>query len=72
MEALSLQLFDQRQLSRVDGTVELVPYVGPVHIQYEGNMGFTGAIVHADEVILGTIPMDEMQPRRARPFSISS
>ncbi len=36
------------------------PYVGPVEVSYAGRDCFTGAIVLGDEVLLGAVPMEDM------------
>jgi hypothetical protein len=37
-----------------------VPYVGPVELHFKNRVGFAGALVMADEVLLGSIPMEDM------------
>ena len=44
-----------------DGSKQTVPYVAPVRVSFHENRTATcGAIVMGDEVILGAIPMEEM------------
>ncbi len=43
-----------------DGSSELVPYVGPVEVQFKSRAGFVGALVLGSEVLLGALPMEEM------------
>jgi hypothetical protein len=40
--------------------VKLVPYVGPVKIEFENRLCFTGATVLGDQCLLGAIPMEDM------------
>jgi clan AA aspartic protease len=50
----------RREVTLADGRKQLVPYVGPIQISF-GNRGcFTGALVLGDEVILGSVPMEDM------------
>ena len=37
-----------------------MPYVGPLELHFKNRVGFTGALVLGDEVLLGTIPMEDM------------
>jgi hypothetical protein len=37
-----------------------VPYVGPVKVSFENRMCFVGALVLGDEVLLGAVPMEDM------------
>lgn len=39
---------------------ELVPYVGPIEVSFKNRKGFTGALVMGNEVLLGAIPMEDM------------
>jgi hypothetical protein len=34
--------------------------VGPVQLQFKDRVGFAGALVLGDEVLLGAIPMEDM------------
>lgn len=43
-----------------DGSKQLVPYVGPVEIHIKNRIGFSGALVMGDQVLLGSIPMEDM------------
>jgi hypothetical protein len=36
------------------------PYVGPIVVSFENRTGFMGALVLGDEVLLGAIPLEEM------------
>src|SRR5262249_34864924 len=36
------------------------PYVGPIVLHFKNRTGFVGALVLGDEVLLGAIPMEEM------------
>ncbi|NNM81842.1 MAG: clan AA aspartic protease, partial [Burkholderiales bacterium] len=60
--ALQLQLreLEQREVITADGKRHLCAYVGPVSIEYRGRHCFTGALVLGDGVLLGSIPMEDM------------
>ncbi|HAI75837.1 MAG TPA: clan AA aspartic protease [Microscillaceae bacterium] len=57
---LSLEVLEQREVVVADGSKKVVPYVGPVQISFENRNCFTGALVLGDEVLLGVIPMEDM------------
>lgn len=50
----------QREVTLADGSARLVPYVGPLQIQFENRTCFTGALVMGDEPVLGLVPMGDM------------
>ena len=43
-----------------DGSEKSVPYVGPIEIRFKHRVGFTGALVMGDQVLVGAIPMEDM------------
>ena len=57
---LRLQPLEDREITLADGTLRLVPYVGPVELRFKNRTGFTGALVMGDQVLLGAIPMEDM------------
>jgi len=63
---LQLDEFDKKPFDCAQGDntsidrKELVPYVGPIEVSFENRKGFTGALVLGDEVLLGAIPMEDM------------
>ncbi|MDR3300471.1 MAG: clan AA aspartic protease [Candidatus Accumulibacter sp.] len=70
--ALQLQLEDceTREVILADGKRHQVRYVSPVRIELRGRKCVTGALVLGDQVILGAIPMEDMdliiEPARMR------
>ncbi len=60
--ALQLELKEnyKREVTTADGKVHLCSYVGPVHIKFENRGCFTGALVIGDEVLMGAVPMEDM------------
>jgi len=57
---LGLEEFDQREVVVADGTRHTVPYVGPLSIAVANRKGLGGAMVLGDRVLLGAIPMEDM------------
>ena len=57
---LGLNEVEKREVTTSDGKKHLVPYVGPVAITFEGRTCMTGALVIGDSVLLGAIPMEDM------------
>jgi clan AA aspartic protease len=59
---LQLQLTptSQKEVVTADGRQTLCPYVGPLRIQFENRECYVGAIVLGDEVLLGAVPMEDM------------
>lgn len=44
----------------VDGKKHQCSYVGPIAVKFENRGCFTGALVFGEEVILGAVPMEDM------------
>lgn len=57
---LKLEEIDKKEVTLANGKKELVSYVGPVEIHFKNRTGFAGALVMGDQVILGAIPMEDM------------
>lgn len=57
---LKLEELQKREILTADGKKILCPYVGPVEITFAGRSCFTGAVVLGDEVLLGAVPMEDM------------
>ena len=57
---LALEEIAQKEATLADGGKKLVPYVGPVELHFKNRVGFTGALVMGNEVLLGAIPMEDM------------
>jgi clan AA aspartic protease len=57
---LGLEEFDQREVVVADGTRHTVSYVGPLSIAVANRKGLGGAMVLGDRVLLGAIPMEDM------------
>ena len=57
---LRLEAIDSKEVTLADGTKRLVPYVGPIEVRFKNRVGFVGALVMGDQVLLGSIPMEDM------------
>jgi clan AA aspartic protease len=57
---LKLEEIDRKEVTLADGSKKLVPYVGHIEIRYKNRVGFAGALVMGDQVLLGAIPMEDM------------
>ena len=57
---LELQENEQREVTLADGGKKIVSYVGPIEVQFDSRRCFVGAMVLGDEVLLGAIPMEDM------------
>ncbi len=57
---LELKELYKREVTTADGKKHLVPYMGPISIKFENRGCFTGALVLGDEVLLGAVPMEDM------------
>ncbi|MBI1883211.1 MAG: clan AA aspartic protease [Chlamydiae bacterium] len=57
---LRLEENNKREVTAADGKRHLVSYVGPVEMIFENRHCFVGALVLGDEVLLGAVPMDDM------------
>ncbi|CDH47097.1 clan AA aspartic protease [Candidatus Contendibacter odensensis] len=57
---LDLQTESLREVTVADGRSMKIPYVGPIKVMFEDRLCFVGALVMGDEVLLGTVPMEDM------------
>jgi clan AA aspartic protease len=57
---LGLEELEKREATLADGSKRFVPYVGPVELHFKNRGAFTGVIVMGDQVLLGAIPMEDM------------
>jgi len=60
--AIQLELAEQekREVTLADGSKKLVPYIGPIEVRFANRRCFVGAMMLGDEVLLGAIPMEDM------------
>jgi clan AA aspartic protease len=57
---LKLEALETREVKLADGSRVTYPYVGPIVLHFKNRTGFVGALVLGDEVLLGAIPIEEM------------
>ncbi len=57
---LELDEIDKKEVILADGSRKLVAYVGPIELRFKNRVGFAGALVMGDQVLLGAIPMEDM------------
>jgi clan AA aspartic protease len=57
---LQLEVMSQKEVVLADGSLRSVPYVGPVQLHFKNRVGFAGALVMGDQVLIGAIPMEDM------------
>lgn len=57
---LQLQELETREATTADGGSHTVPYAGSIQITFENRNCFAGALIMCDEVLLGTVPMEDM------------
>ena len=57
---LELEEIDKKEAMLADDSRRLLPYVGPIEIRFGNRVGFVGALVLGNQVLLGAIPMEDM------------
>jgi clan AA aspartic protease len=57
---LRLEAIDEKVVTLADGSKKRVPYVGPIEVRFKNRVGFAGALVMGDQVLVGAIPMEDM------------
>jgi clan AA aspartic protease len=57
---LELEEFDRREVTIADGSKHVASYVGPLSVAIANRKGLAGAMVLGDEVLLGAIPMEDL------------
>ena len=57
---LRLEEYDRKEVTIADGSKHIVPYMGPIQIKFKNRTGLGGALVFGDQVLLGAIPMEDM------------
>jgi clan AA aspartic protease len=57
---LQLEIMSEKEVVLADGSVRSVPYAGPVQLHFKNRVGFAGALVMGDQVLIGAIPMEDM------------
>lgn len=57
---LGLEELEKREVILADGSRQSVAYVGPVKLTFENRSCYIGALVLGDEILLGAIPMEDL------------
>ncbi len=57
---LSLEVLEQREVVTANGQRQKCDYVGPLKIQFANRSCYCGALVLGDSVLLGAIPLEDM------------
>jgi clan AA aspartic protease len=57
---LKLKSLETREATTADGSSYTVPYAGPVRVTFENRNCFVGALIMGDAVLLGAVPMEDM------------
>jgi len=57
---LALGEIEKREVTTADERSHVVPYVGPIQIRFQKRTCFTGALVIGESVLLGAVPMEDM------------
>ncbi|TAF76363.1 MAG: clan AA aspartic protease [Bacteroidetes bacterium] len=57
---LQLEEFEKRPVTLANGSTHNLPYVGPIKIDWNGRVSFSGAMVLGNQCLLGAIPMEDM------------
>ena len=57
---LRLEAETMREVSLADGRSASVPYVGPIKVSFGNRLCYVGALVLGDEVLLGSVPREDM------------
>ncbi len=59
-EELGVVELERREVALADGSRRLVPYAGPIEVRFGNRRCYVGAMLMGDEVLLGAIPMEDM------------
>ena len=57
---LQLRESSKKEVTVADGRRQFGTYVGPIHIRFENRECYVGAVVLEDQVLLGAVPMEDM------------
>ncbi len=57
---LQLETMMDKEITAADGKRTPCPYVGPISVRFDNRGCYVGAIVLGDQVLLGAIPMEDM------------
>lgn len=57
---LDYDVLEKREVTTAEGKKTVCPYVGPAQITFQNRNCFTGALVLGDSILLGAIPIEDM------------
>ena len=57
---LQIETLETREATLADGSSQKVPYAGPIKISFDNRSCFSGTLIMGDEVLLGAVPMEDM------------
>ena len=57
---LKLKTLEEREVTSANGHEEMMRYAGPVQVNFQNRNCFVGTLVTGDEVLLGAVPMEDM------------
>ena len=57
---LRLEEYDRKVVVIADGSRRVVPFMGPLEVRFKNRVGLGGALVFGEQVLLGAIPMEDM------------
>jgi clan AA aspartic protease len=57
---LDLKTLEKREVTIADGSHRTCDYVGPIKVSFENRQCFVGALVLGEQVLLGAIPIEDM------------
>lgn len=57
---LGLEKQSRKEVTLADGSKKMVPDVEPLEVRFKNRVAYVGAIVMGDQVLLGAIPMEDM------------
>lgn len=57
---MGFEELEKREVTTAEGKRHVVPYVGPVLLHFENRSCFVGALVLGDEILLGVLPLEDM------------
>lgn len=59
-DKLGLEVCEYREVTIANGKNITVQYVGPIRLEFKNRFCYTGALVMGNQVLLGMIPMTDM------------
>ena len=58
---LCLELDSEKEITTADGKRQVCRYVGPVRVAFGNRSCYVGAVVLGNQVLLGAIPLEDME-----------